>query len=173
MIPRLPGLCWLAALALAAACNAGAAEPGHAETLSEADWERLGQRVTLLDRIAFIPSLLPVIMKNRQALDLSDAQVEAFRAWYRRHYQEMVDLMNAIIARRFELSKAALDPRIDSARLLADQQVILRMQEDLLRLRLSCRELMVNSFTAEQWSDFAFVLETYPNLAGLIAESFE
>ena len=144
------------------------AEPSHGGTLGEAEWERLGQRVALLDRIAYIPSLLPVIMKNRHALDLSDHQVAQFRAWYRGHYQDMVDLMNAIIARRIELSQAALDPGIDGARLLADQQVILGMQQDLLRLRLSCRDLMVNSFTAEQWSDLAFVLETYPNLAGLI-----
>jgi hypothetical protein len=170
VIPRWHELLLLVALAFPASWTAVAAQLVQDGTLSEAEWEKLGQRVALLDRIAYIPSVLPVIMKNRNALDLSDAQVEQFRAWYRRHYDEMVAMMNAIIARRIELSQSALDPRIDSTQLLADQQVILRMQEDLLRLRLSCRDLMVKTFTAEQWNDFAFVLETYPHLAGLVAE---
>lgn len=173
MIPRSLELVLLAALALPASLAAAAAEAAQGGLLSEAEWETVGQRVALLDRIAYIPSVLPVIMRNRQVLGLSDVQVAQFRTWYRSHYDEMVALMNEIIARRLELSRSALDPRIDSSQLLSDQQAILGMQEDLLRLRLSCRDLMVATFTPEQWNNFAFVLETYPNLAGLIAESFE
>lgn len=154
---------------LLAAC-AVAAQGAQRQTLSEAEWDRVGERVALLDRIAHIPSLLPVIMKNRYALRLSDEQVASFRAWRRAHYDDMTGLMNQIIERRIALSRAALDPAVDGARLLADQAVILQMQQELLRLRLSCRELMVSTFSAEQWSDFAFVLEEYPGLAGLITQ---
>jgi hypothetical protein len=148
---------------------AGAAERLPPSPLSTAQWEELGDRVRLLDRVTYIPSLLPVIMKNREALDLSEAQIEVFRSWRKDHYERMVELMNEVIQRRIALSRAALDPTSQGAQILAEQQVLVGLQQDLLRLRLSCRDLVITTFTSEQWGRFAFILEDYPDLAGLMS----
>ena len=68
-----------------------AASTGLSQTapLTGSQWDTLRERVNLLDKIAFLPSLLPVIMKNRDALELSDTQVAAFQEWRKRHYQKM------------------------------------------------------------------------------------
>jgi hypothetical protein len=145
-----------------------AADFSQSQSLTDTEWETVRSRVALLDKVAYIPSLLPVIMKHQNTLELSDDQKAAFRGWRRKHYQRMIDMMNDVVARRIELSKAALDPSVKSSDLIDQQQTILLLQQELLVIRLSCRELMMETFSAEQWSNFAFILEEYPNFAGLL-----
>lgn len=137
--------------------------------LVDSDWDVLREQVDLLDRIAYLPSLLPVIMKHRDTLGLSDNQVSAFREWRRQHFDQMVDLMNEIIQRRVALSMDALDAGISADEILASQQVIFRLQQELLRTRLSCREQIVGTFSQSRWDSLAFVLEEYPRFAGLMS----
>jgi len=141
------------------------AQPGP---LSDAQWAQVHQHVGLLDKIAYVPSLLPVIMRHREALGLSAEQIDALRIWRRNNYQRMVDLMNEIIEHRITLSRGALDPGVTSADLAGQHKAILRLQEELLAIRLSCRELVVATFSPAQWSSLAFVLEDYPEFAGLM-----
>lgn len=155
---------------LAAPTGALAKGLGDPSPLSDAQWAVLQERIALLDKIAYIPSLLPVVMRHRDSLDLSDEQVEAFREWRRTSYPEMVELMNAIIAGRIDLSEAALDGGVSSEAMLARQQAIFVLQERLLRLRLGCRDLIVLTFTPEQRENLAFILEDYPQYAGLLGE---
>jgi hypothetical protein len=136
--------------------------------LTDSQWETVRDRVGLLDKIAYLPSLLPVIMKHRDTLELTGKQVAAFRQWRKMHYQDMVDLMNEIIQRRFTLSKASLEESLSSDDILAKQQEIFRLQERLLRIRLSCRNLIVETFSPDQWENMAFILEEYPRYAGLL-----
>jgi hypothetical protein len=136
--------------------------------LTDSQWETVRDRVGLLDKIAYLPSLLPVIMKHRDTLELTDEQIAAFREWRKLHYQEMVDLMNDIIQRRFMLSKASLKVDLSSDEILAEQQEIFRLQERLLQVRLSCRNLIVETFSPDQWENMAFILEEYPRYAGLL-----
>ena len=82
----------------------------------------------------------------------------------------MIGLMNEIIERRIALSRAALDPVVDSSQLIEMQQTILQRQDELLRVRLSCREILVGTFSPEQWVNLAFILEDYPNFAGLLQQ---
>jgi hypothetical protein len=147
---------------------ASAADLSQPNPLSDSEWDKVREHVELLDKISFIPSLLPVIMKHQDTLNLSDDQRAAFRGWRKQNYQKMVDLMNEIIGQRIALSKAALDPSADSNQLIRQQEAILQLQEELLRVRLSCRELVLTTFSPEQWSSLAFVLEEYPNFAGLM-----
>jgi hypothetical protein len=145
------------------------AEPlAGSSPLADNQWETVREQVNLLDKIAHLPSLLPVIMTNRDALELSQEQLTAFRGWHKAHYQEMVGLMNDIIQRRIQLSKATLDTGIASDDIIADQLRILELQKRLLRLRLSCRDLIIEGFTPVQWDNLAFILEEYPRFAGLL-----
>jgi hypothetical protein len=80
----------------------------------------------------------------------------------------MVDLMNEIILRRIELSKSSLDTRLTGEQILEQQRDIFELQAEVLRLRLSCRQIIVSTFSLEQWDNLGFVLEEYPKLAGLL-----
>ena len=148
--------------------SAAASDLSQPQPLSDTEWDKVRSRVVLLDRVSYIPSLLPVIMKHREALGLSDEQKAAFRSWRKKNYQRMINIMNDVVTRRIELSKAALDPTVTSNELIRQQQEILQLQQELLVVRLSCRKLMVETFSTEQWSSFAFILEEYPNFAGLL-----
>ena len=147
---------------------ASATDLAQPTALSDAEWDTIQEYVGLLDKISFMPSLLPVIMKHRDALNLSDDQKQAFRTWRKGNYPRMVGVMNEIIERRIVLAKGALDPQIGQAELLYAQKEILQLQQELLMIRLSCRELVMETFSSDQWDSLAFVLEEYPELAGLM-----
>ena len=163
-------LCASAVLAAPLFCLPASADTDYAEPspLTDRQWDMIRDRVGLLDKIAYLPSLLPVIMKHRDTLEMTGDQIAAFRQWRKLHYRDMVDLMNEIIQRRFMLSKASLDVNSSSGDILAEQKAIFRLQERLLRIRLSCRNLIVETFSAGQWESMAFILEEYPRYAGLL-----
>ena len=165
---KLPKKLFLIVVITTVSFVAAAADFSQRQPLSGTEWEKVRSRVVLLDKVSYIPSLLPVIMKHRKVLDLSDDQRAAFRSWRRKNYQRMIDIMNDILTRRIELSKAALDPTVTDEGIIGQQQAIFQRQQELLVIRLSCRKLMVETFSTEQWSSFAFILEEYPNFAGLL-----
>jgi len=148
----------------------GAAELTQRAPLTDAEWDQVREHVGLIDKISFFPSLLPVIMKHRDALELTDEQKAAFRSWRKQHYLPMVTLMKDILERRIAFSKHALDPEARNADLIPQQKTILQLQEKLLHLKLSCRELIVTTFSRDQWNNLAFVLEDYPEYAGLMEQ---
>jgi hypothetical protein len=45
------------------------------------------------------------------------------------------------------------------------------LQQNLLKLKLSCRELVMSTFTEEQWENFAFVVSDNPKLASLLSQA--
>ena len=53
---------------------ASAADVSQRTPLSDAEWDRDREHVGLMAKISFFPSLLPVIMKNRDALELTTAE---------------------------------------------------------------------------------------------------
>lgn len=148
--------------------SVSASDLGQVAPLSDLQWDSVQSQVNLLDKVAYFPSLLPVIMKHRDAIGLSSRQTRAFRLWRKENYQKMVDLMNEIILRRIELSKSSLNAELSSEQILDKQQNIFELQAQVLRLRLSCRQIVVSTFSAEQWDNLGFVLEEYPKLAGLL-----
>ena len=147
---------------------ASAAPLSQSAPLTDDQWSQLRQQVVLLDKIAFLPSLLPVVMTHQDALELSSSQLASFRDWRRLHYQDMVNLMNEIIQRRIALRETMLNNAVSQADLLTRQRKILGLQEELMRIRLSCREIIIDSFTESQWENLAFILEEYPQYAGLM-----
>ena len=141
-------------------------ESGH--DLSDEEWSIVKDRVELLDNINYMPTLLPTIIKNRDVLQLTDQQIEVFRDWRKQHYGNMVNTMNKIIEKRIDFKKAALNPEVSNDKLIEMQNSILTIQRKLLNIKLNCRKTLVDTFTDEQWDNFAFVLSDHPKLASFI-----
>lgn len=138
-------------------------ESGH--DLSDMEWLVIKDRVELLDELNFMPTLLPMILRNRDVLALTDLQIRSFRDWRKQNYGNMVDVMNTIIEQRIEFKKAALNPVTTEDELRQRQVDILQLQTQLLDIKLSCRKILIDSFTEEQWDSFAFIAADYPKLA--------
>jgi hypothetical protein len=82
----------------------------------------------------------------------------------------MVNVMNEIIEKSVQFRVASLSPRVASDHLYVFQSEIHELQRQLLKIKLSCRELVTTSFTDEQWENFAFVVSDNPKLASLMSQ---
>ena len=138
--------------------------------LTADDWKKVMDKVVLLEDTGLMPALLPVIMRNRDTLALTEEQVTAFRTWRKENYTNMVNIMNEIIEKSVQFRVAALSPEITSDHLYVIQSEIQDLQRELLKIKLSCRELVTTSFTDEQWVNFAFVVADNPKLASLMSQ---
>ena len=138
--------------------------------LSDEDWKEVMNEVNLLEPSGLMPMLMPTIMLNRDALQLTDEQVNEFRAWRKEHYTHMVNVMNEIIEKMVQFRIESLSPDVSNEHLLASQSEIQELQRQLLKIKLSCRELIMTTFTDEQWENFAFVVADNPRLASLISQ---
>ena len=141
-------------------------ESGH--DLSDEEWLIVKGRIVLLDSLNYMPTLLPTIMRNRDVLQLTNQQIKSFRDWRKQHYGNMVKTMNEIIEKRVAFKKVALDTKTSSDELLEMQNDILLLQKKLLEIKLTCRNMLVNSFTEEQWDNFAFVVADQPRIASFL-----
>ena len=139
--------------------------------LSPEDWKEIMEKVVLLEDSGLLPTLLPVIMSNRDTLQLSDNQVTAFRTWRRENYTNVINIMNQILEIKVRFRVEALSPHTSESRLLALQSDIQELQRQLLKIKLSCRDLVMTTFTDEQWDNFAFVVSDYPQLASLLSQA--
>jgi len=83
-------------------CTAALAKHNSDHPLSPEDWNEVKEKVELLEAAGLMPTLLPVILSNRDALQLTDKQVSAFRAWRKKNYTNMVNIMNEIIEKMVE-----------------------------------------------------------------------
>jgi hypothetical protein len=151
-------------------CTTAQAKHDSNHPLTAEDWKEVMDKVILLEGSGLMPTLLPVIMRNRDAIALTDEQVNSFRAWRKKNYTHMVNIMNETIEKSVEFRVAALSPRITSDQLYVLQSEIQELQHKLLKIKLSCRELVTTSFTDEQWDNFAFVVADNPKLASLMSQ---
>ena len=151
-------------------CAVAQAKHNSDHPLSDEDWEEVMQKVDLLEDSGLLPTLLPVIMRNRDALALTDEQLTAFRDWRKENYVNMVNIMNEIIEKMVQFRVESLSPEVGNDHLLSFQSEIQDLQRQLLKIKLSCRELIITTFTKEQWENFAFVVADYPKLASLVSQ---
>ena len=151
-------------------CTTALAKHNSDHPLSADDWKEVMDKVVLLESSGLMPTLLPVIMRNQDTLELTDDQINAFRAWRKKNYTQMVNVMNEIIEKSVQFRVAALSPDISSDDLYVLQSEIHELQRQLLKVKLSCRELVTTSFTETQWDNFAFVVADNPKLASLMSQ---
>ena len=146
------------------------AKHGSDHPLTPDDWKEVMKKVLLLENTGLLPTMLPVIMKNQDTLQLTDEQISAFRAWRKENYTNMVNIMNEIIEKMVQFRVESLSPDFSNEHLLSFQSEIHDLQRQLLKLKLSCRELVMTSFTDEQWENFVFVVSDNPKLASLVSQ---
>jgi hypothetical protein len=139
--------------------------------LSPEDWKEVMEKVVLLEDSGLMPTLLPIIMGNRDTLQLTDDQISSFRAWRKENYTNVINLMNEILEKKVQFRVVALSPSVSSDHLLTLQAEIQKLQQELLHLKLSCRELVISTFTEQQWENFAFVVSDNPKLASLLSQA--
>lgn len=150
--------------------TAASAKHDSDHPLSADDWKEVMDKVVLLEQSGLMPTMLPVIMRNRDTLELTAEQVNAFRAWRKKNYTNMVNIMNLVIEKMVQFRVNSLSPEVSREQLLAFQFEIHGLQRQLLEIKLSCRELVMTSFTDEQWENFAFVVADNPKLASLVSQ---
>ncbi len=126
-------------------------------TLSN-DQRDIEQHVEKLNQINFLPNLLPVIINNSDILELSDEQLNKLLTWRDTNRENVIATMNEIISKRIKIKEAALSPDISAARLIQMQNEIFRLQRQMLNYKLSCRDLVINTFNTANWEDFFLVL---------------
>jgi hypothetical protein len=139
--------------------------------LSSADWEDVMEKVVLLEDSGLMPTLLPVIMGNQDTLQLTEDQINAFRAWRKKNYTNVINLMNEILEKKVRFRIEALSPGTTDDHLVELQSEIQKLQRQLLKLKLSCRKLVVTTFTEDQWENFSFVVADNPRLASLLSQA--
>ena len=138
--------------------------------LTDEEWLIVKGRLDLLDGVNYMPTLLPTIMRHRDVLELTKQQISSFRNWRKQHYGNMVEVMNTIINKRVDFKKASLNPKTSDEELIEMQSDILNLHKKLLEIKLSCRKMLVDNFTEEQWDNFAFAVADDPRLASLIQQ---
>jgi hypothetical protein len=151
-------------------CTTAQAKHDSNHPLTAEDWKEVMDKVVLLEGSGLMPTLLPVIMRNRDTIGLSQEQLNAFRTGRKINYTNMVNIMNEIIEKMVQFRVESLSPHVKNDRLLASQSDIHDLQRQLLKLKLSCRELVMTTFTDEQWENFAFVISDDPKLASLLSQ---
>lgn len=138
--------------------------------LTDDEWLIVKGRLDLLDSVNYMPTLLPTIMRHRDVLELTKQQISSFRNWRKQHYGNMVEVMNTIINKRVDFKKASLNPKASDEELIKMQSDILNLHKKLLEIKLSCRKMLVDNFTEEQWDNFAFAVADHPTLGSLIQQ---
>jgi hypothetical protein len=135
-----------------------ATESTAAEPVSDKGKIEQYKYIEKLDKINFIPSLLPVIIENSDVIELSDEQLDTLLEWRSKNRDEVIATMNEIARKRVEIKEAALSPDISSARLIQMQNDVFRLQREVLEYKLSCRDLVINTFNSNNWEGFFMVL---------------
>jgi predicted RND superfamily exporter protein len=111
-----------------------------------------------LDRVNFLPSLLPVIIENSDIIELTDGQLQTLLQWREKNRDTVVHAMNEVTRKRLEIKEASLSPDISSSRLIQMQNEVFRLQREILEYKLSCRDLVINTFNRNNWESFFMVL---------------
>jgi len=132
----------------------------HAQLKSneEIKQEKIEQQIKKLDKINYLPSILPVIINNKDVIELNDKQVDALLTWRHKNRDDVIATMNEIKNKRILIKEAALSPKVTSARIQQMQTEIFRLQRKVLNHKLSCRELVIKTFNRNNWEGFFFVL---------------
>jgi len=128
------------------------------EAFDVIDWGLAFKRMEKLKQTGFHPFLMPLIMKNLDFIELTKEQVQTFLDWRKKNRVPLLHLMNKIIYESNLFQKLSLDPHTSDEVLKTKLATIFKLHKKVLHYQLSCRRVILDSFTEEQWSNFNFVL---------------
>ncbi|NNJ96022.1 MAG: hypothetical protein HKP12_02575 [Gammaproteobacteria bacterium] len=111
-----------------------------------------------LDKISHLPTLLPVIIKNKDFIGLTDEQAAELYRWRDQSATPMLAAMKKIARKRIAIKEAAISPTVSSARLQQMQNEIFRLQREVLQYKLSCRDHIMQTFNDENWASLFMLL---------------
>jgi len=132
--------------------------PGGAVSMEPSGASDFEQQLLLLDRISYHPSLLPLIMRNIDYLELSPDQQQKLRDWRANNAPAMLDKMRELAQGRIEFIDLSMNPASPAEVLQQQQQRLFRLQEEVLSFKLLCRQNILETFTPEQWETLQFIL---------------
>mgnify|MGYP003574506228 FL=1 len=130
----------------------------YAEPTVEQKRHDLDYAIKKLDKINFLPNLLPIIIDNKDFIGLTQEQVDDLDEWRKANRKPMLSTMHKIADKRIEMKQAALSPTVSSSRLIQMQNEIFRLQREVIEHKLSCREQIIQTFNDENWISFFMVL---------------
>jgi len=119
---------------------------------------KVAAQLTEIDRINYLPSLLPMIINNADIIELEPDQLDALIAWRTRNREAVIADMNEIVSLRVAIKQAAVLPNTTPEQLVAFQDEIFRLQRNVLEYKLSCRDLVFDTFDQNNWEGFQMVL---------------
>ena len=131
--------------------------PAAASAEQGPDSVELERQLLLLDKISYHPSLLPLVMQNMDYLGLTPEQETRLRDWRRDNAPAMLEKMRAIMQGRIDFMELSLNPESTPEDLALLQQQLFRLQEEVLRYKIRCRENILETFTLEQWEALQFM----------------
>ena len=111
-----------------------------------------------LDKINYLPNLLPIIINNKDFIGLTQKQVDDLNDWRKTNRSPMVAVMQKIVSKRIDIKQATLSPTVSSSRLIQMQNEIFKLQREVIEYKLSCREHIIRTFNDENWISFFMVL---------------
>jgi len=137
--------------------------------LAEEDWLAVKDKTNRLDELTYLPSFLPIIMKNHNTLQLTKKQISLLHAWRQQYYLEMVLIRNEIITEELNFKKAERDIEASRNDFYDIQDTIQNLQKELLQIRLSYKKVIMHShLTHEQLNNLVLILEGNPTVASVI-----
>jgi hypothetical protein len=125
---------------------------------TETDTADLDKKLELLDKISYHPSLLPIIMQNKDFLELTPDQLERLTEWRKKHVPAMLEKMQEVAKGRIDFVERSLDPKTSEAELVRDQHQLFKLQEEVLAYKLSCRHNILQTFTPKQWDALQLIM---------------
>jgi hypothetical protein len=134
------------------------AQLAYAVPASQQEKPELELAIEKLDKINYLPKLMPIIINNRDFIGLTQKQVDDLDNWRKNNKASMLAAMQEIVRKRIDIKQAALSPTVSSSRIIQMQNQIFRLQREVLDYKLSCREQIVRTFSDENWISFFMVL---------------
>jgi len=118
---------------------------------TQADSGDLDKKLELLDRISYHPSLLPIILQNKDFLELTPDQLKKLTEWRKKNAPAMLEKMEEVAKGRIDFVERSLNPKTTQQDLVREQHQLFKLQEEVLAYKLSCRQNILQTFTPKQW----------------------
>ena len=125
---------------------------------TQADSGDIDKKLELLDRISYHPSLLPIIMQNKDFLELTPDQLKRLTEWRKKNAPAMLEKMEEVAKGRIDFVERSLNPKTTRQDLVREQHHLFKLQEEVLAYKLSCRQNILQTFTPKQWDALQLIM---------------